>query len=777
MTCRRKSYDVITLSRGQSLLQSIIGLVSQEVYPIMVLHLPHKLDIPGPDESVWSDPALIGEENWFNAAMYLLSQQQRQQEPDFTRRQDQNNDTDCFLDRLALLFARKKSKETPRHVTATGLVSGTTELHVYIAKNGGPDDEDRKCRAWLQEWFQLSELKSRGMEEQYWKALLGMWGDRITYYKSRARKSWQEWDKELGSSKDKIAAYFSETGDEFDRAEFDREWEDTYNKLKLTGRDGDDSVWMKYYNFWKTLRKYHVFHQQDTLGAEAAKRYCYVIYLLEMLAMPMSIWKALIRFREVKEDKMVYFVLLDEVQLPQAMQSLQKDEVQRVLEDWNEKQFTNTEQALQELKKGKNKQTKYLHCELQILTLFHHISGTSNKLLSPHMFIGCSKLSCHLCWEMLRGREYKTRGTHAKISANCAFPLPRSLDGVVTRFVELRDRWDALFQKHKDGQFPRFPLQIDTKPAHTESNDFDRVSHPPPAVMDTQVPPLTRGIFKKIALECFRDPAVDIQGYRPDHYPYLKMQSVEPRCGAFAKVYAGQLNDRKQSGPVAIYALKEIVIKDKKILEMTSSEIKILKGLTHKNIVILEKAFFDESDPRRVYLATSPWAPETLENCLSSVMREVNEHEWCRPGTLGHWPSIVVQCLEGLSYLHQQGIKHKDIKPHNILLQQIKNSPTGDYQIRPIITDFNISKDNYDEGGLTDRSGTLQFKAPEQLGTEPSGTLLSDIWSLGCCFAFIFILIHSGRERLTALWEKVMSPTAPGFYNADNETVRVAEPL
>lgn len=47
----------------------------------MDLHLPHKLDIPGTNESIWSDPALNGKEDWFAAATYLPSKQQRQQEP------------------------------------------------------------------------------------------------------------------------------------------------------------------------------------------------------------------------------------------------------------------------------------------------------------------------------------------------------------------------------------------------------------------------------------------------------------------------------------------------------------------------------------------------------------------------------------------------------------------------------------------------------------------------------------------------------------------------
>ncbi|KAI1110186.1 kinase-like domain-containing protein [Nemania sp. NC0429] len=494
-------------------------------------------------------------------------------------------------------------------------------------------------------------------------------------------------------------------------------------------------------------RSYRDFHHRDgldTAKAQAAKQYCDVIYWLEMLAMPWSIREAMIRFKGLRDGKTAHFILLDNVQLPETMKSLDKVNVREHLEAWRAENITNTDTALKELNRSGKEQTKYFHCELQILMHLQSLRIDSNDSLSPHKFIGCSKLSCYLCWELLKDQEYKTRGTHGKISENCAFPFPKSLRGTVSKFVELHDQWDSLFRRHKDGKFPLWDSKPDTDPAHTGGGEFNR----------------------EIARARFQ--GLNIQGYQPRDYPFRQVANFKPKHGGFATVYPAHLSEAKDPSLSAVYALKAIIIKDMDKLDMTTNEIRILENLQHKNIVVLKEAFFDEFDPRKVYLGILPWVPMTLQDCFRSVMDGRDEHEWYHQGTLSHWPSIVVQCLEGLSYLHKKDTKHKDIKPYNILLQNIINNETGETDIRPIIADFNISKDQYDSRGQTESSGTIQFKAPEQFGTEPQKTLLSDIWSLGCCFAFIFILISSSREELRAFWDQVMGSDRSGFYNHDN---------
>jgi len=84
-------------------------------------------------------------------------------------------------------------------------------------------------------------------------------------------------------------------------------------------------------------------------------------------------------------------------------------------------------------------------------------------------------------------------------------------------------------------------------------------------------------------------------------------------------------------------------------------------------------------------------------------------------------------CLaDGLAYLHSEKIRHRDIKPQNILVK-------GD---RVFLTDFGISLDWASLSRSTtedDHAKTWMYCAPEVAENEPKNTL-SDVWSLGCVY-------------------------------------------
>jgi dual specificity tyrosine-phosphorylation-regulated kinase 2/3/4 len=144
------------------------------------------------------------------------------------------------------------------------------------------------------------------------------------------------------------------------------------------------------------------------------------------------------------------------------------------------------------------------------------------------------------------------------------------------------------------------------------------------------------------------------------------------------------------------------------------TEVKILKNLSHKNIIkLIDKFIYYDLQPttRKHYCLVY----ELCDSNLQELMTLYYEEE---ANDINFIKSTFKQILVGIAELHKHQIIHTDIKPENILMKgnvpKISDFGTSDYQYR---IDSQIV-------------GTRYYRSPEViLGCNL--TIASDIWSLG----------------------------------------------
>ncbi|KAI5951408.1 CDC15 [Candida jiufengensis] len=173
--------------------------------------------------------------------------------------------------------------------------------------------------------------------------------------------------------------------------------------------------------------------------------------------------------------------------------------------------------------------------------------------------------------------------------------------------------------------------------------------------------------------------------------------------GAFASVYKATNLVTGQ-----IVAVKQIRVEKDQDVETLTREIDLLKILKHPNIVKYHGFVRDTNSLNIILEYCAKGSLRQLYKKLKSGFPESQVIDYVR------------EILKGLTYLHEQGVVHRDVKAANVLI-------TDDNQVK--LADFGVaSKVNTQHHTAV---GTPNWMAPETiLGGEPSCTA-SDIWSLG----------------------------------------------
>jgi serine/threonine-protein kinase len=169
--------------------------------------------------------------------------------------------------------------------------------------------------------------------------------------------------------------------------------------------------------------------------------------------------------------------------------------------------------------------------------------------------------------------------------------------------------------------------------------------------------------------------------------------------------------DRLLERRVAIKVLHERYSHDTEYVERFRHEAMAIARLSHPNIVtVIDRGEWEQHQ----YIVFEYVEGETLKELVE------------RAGPLSVRDALVLvrEIARGLAFAHGSGVVHRDVKPHNVLI---------DEEGTPKVTDFGIARSLDRDGGLTTTGtllGTSHYIAPEQASGRPVSER-SDQYSLG----------------------------------------------
>jgi serine/threonine protein kinase len=132
---------------------------------------------------------------------------------------------------------------------------------------------------------------------------------------------------------------------------------------------------------------------------------------------------------------------------------------------------------------------------------------------------------------------------------------------------------------------------------------------------------------------------------------------------------------------------------------------------------------FDEPDSGAL-LAAAKAHRFHVETGLEAMLSPDEQVEQNDPDRLHALCEAMAQVCEGLSFIHQRGLLHRDVKPGNVLVTSRERRAT--------LVDFGLAKKMSDPA-ITDHGhvvGTYRYMSPEQARGEPLDRR-SDLYSLG----------------------------------------------
>jgi serine/threonine-protein kinase len=214
--------------------------------------------------------------------------------------------------------------------------------------------------------------------------------------------------------------------------------------------------------------------------------------------------------------------------------------------------------------------------------------------------------------------------------------------------------------------------------------------------------------------------------------------------GGMAEVYLAE--DQLLGRQVALKVLHQHFAEDQEFVERFRREASSAAGLSHQNIV----GIFDRGEWNGTYYIAMEYV---AGRSLKAIVREQGALD---PATA---IDIVVQILRGARFAHRRGVVHRDLKPHNVIL---------DEEGRARVTDFGIARAGASDMTLTGSiMGTAQYLSPEQAQGQ-AVSAASDLYSVGVILYELLtgVVPFEGETAVAIAFKQVSAePLPPSALN------------
>lgn len=274
------------------------------------------------------------------------------------------------------------------------------------------------------------------------------------------------------------------------------------------------------------------------------------------------------------------------------------------------------------------------------------------------------------------------------------------------------------------------------------------------------------------------------------HHPRYKVLGLLGK-GGMGAVYLAE--HTKMDRRVALKVIAPGLLCNSVIVKRFHQEVKAAARLSHPNIVTAFDADEAGNDKNKLHFLVM----EYVEGC--------NLLQWSKknhPLSVGEVCECGRQVALGLQHAFEQGMVHRDIKPHNLLRTERGQVKILDFGLARLSSRPNEGEERLTAMGML--MGTVDYMAPEQAADSGNADSRADIYSLGCTLFHLLtgevpfpngslfdkIVMHANDKRprlslhrkdippqLEKVLSKMMAPKPEARYQTPAEVVDALAPF